>query len=205
MSKLFYAQQDDLGYPISGTMMSTPLASIPKNTFAILPQDYTAGTFQLEKRHAGGLRYFIRKKADGSIIPNSLFINTKQPTGLVYELKVFYNIPGIASVSNISGAGLNYTAGSGPSAGVTKAVTFYHISSTVTFSLTSSYFELSADGTNWVNTGSVTMNATGTDPFTKTIYIRAKAGLSTNTYTGTLTVSSPNATSVTATVTSTIA
>ena len=204
MTQLFYSQKDSYGYPIPGTMMSTRLSAIPKNTFAILPQDYTASdSFQLVKAHFGGLRYFVRKKSTGEIIPNSLFISVDQPSSLVYELKVFYNIPGIGSISDISGAGLN-AAPATYSSGLSQAVTFYHISSTVTFSLNSLHFELSADGTTWVTTGSITMNATGTDPFTKTLYIRTKPN-SPGTTVDTLTISSPNATSVTATVTAVIA
>jgi len=82
----YYAQEDKYGYPIPGTMMATPYSSVPKlaNIITIPAQDVVSS-----KVHPKGFRFFVRKKADGSIIPNSLFIGTKAPsTGLFYEFKI---------------------------------------------------------------------------------------------------------------------
>lgn len=80
----FYAQKDGYGYPIPGTMMSVE-GTIPQvsNIIAIPAQDVVSS-----KTHPAGLRYFIRRDSAGNIIPNSLIISLKQPSGLVYEFKL---------------------------------------------------------------------------------------------------------------------
>jgi len=205
MSRNFYAQQDHLGFPIPGTMMFTtaPLP-IPKNTFAILPQTYTPGVYQQQRVHPGGIRYFVRKLANGDIIPNTLFLSTTQPAGLWWELKVFYNAPGIHPIGNIT-TGLDYT-GAGPSSTVTQGISFYHIApgEIVTVSHTNTNFEISTDGVTWT-TGSVTYTVGTTDPSVANLYIRLKAGLSVASYTETITLSSHTVvTPVTFSVTGTV-
>jgi len=81
----FYAQEDKNGYPIPGTMMSTNATKIPSvaNIIEIPAQDVSSS-----KVHPKGLRYFVRKTSSGAIIPNSLMICTKKPSGLVYEFKI---------------------------------------------------------------------------------------------------------------------
>lgn len=86
MAKKFYAQKDDLGWPIPGTMMSG--SKVPKNLIEIPAQNVTPGVGQSEVKHPGKLRYFIRRDAKGNIIPNSLIVGYKKPTGLVYEFKL---------------------------------------------------------------------------------------------------------------------
>jgi len=180
MSQLFYAQKDNLGFPIPGTMMSTSLASIPKNTYAITT---SPAIYQRELIHEGGLRYFVRKKTNGNIIANSLFINTKQPSGFVYELKTFKNIPTTIQ-------GFNYVVGSGPSVVVTQPIALYNIVSgqTVTISHSSTNFQISLDGSTYT-TSSVTATTDGSNPYNITLYIRLKSGLSAATYTETVTIS----------------
>lgn len=80
----FYAQEDALGYPIPGTMMSTN-GSVPAvaNIITIPASDVSSS-----KVHPAGLRYFVRKDITGAIIPNSLFISKDTPSGLVYEFKI---------------------------------------------------------------------------------------------------------------------
>lgn len=91
MANNFYAQQDSLGFPIPGTMMSVKSgASIPKTSVAIPAENTVNPGGKTQLTHAGGIRYFIRRKANGDIIPNSLIISIKQPAGLTYEFKVFY-------------------------------------------------------------------------------------------------------------------
>lgn len=84
----FYASEDKYGYPIPGTMMSTSNSAAPvlsKANIVTIPAQDVVST----KTHPKGLRYFVRKKADGTIIPNSLFISTQAPkTGLYYEFKL---------------------------------------------------------------------------------------------------------------------
>ena len=191
MSRNFYCQKDSLGFPIPGTMMFTTDAPIPANTYTVLPQTYTPGVYQQERIHTGGLRYFVRKEPNGDIIPNTLFISTTQPRGLWWELKVFYNAPGIHPLADITDATLNYVAGSGPSAGYTQLVSIYHVvpGENITYTLNAAHFELSVDGTTWVTTGSLTIPVGTTDPFVQSIHIRAKAGLTTASYVDVLTVS----------------
>jgi hypothetical protein len=86
MAKKFYAQKDDLGFPIPGTMMSG--TKVPQNLIEIPAQNVTAGVGETEVKHPGKLRYFVRRDVKGNIIPNSLIISYKKPTGLVYEFKL---------------------------------------------------------------------------------------------------------------------
>ena len=79
----FYAQKDANGYPIPGTMMSVE-GSVPAVTNIVtIPAEDVVST----KTHPIGLRYFVRKDADGKIIPNSLIISFEKPSGQVYEFK----------------------------------------------------------------------------------------------------------------------
>lgn len=86
MPLTYYAQEDKYGYPIPGTMMATSYSTVPKvaNIITIPAQNVVSA-----KVHPKGLRYFVRRKSDGSIIPNSLIIGTKPPAqGLYYEFKL---------------------------------------------------------------------------------------------------------------------
>ena len=80
----FYAQEDKNGYPIPGTMRSTN-GTVPSqaNIVTIPAQDVVS-----TKVHPRGLRFFVRKTSAGAIIPNSLFIGPKAPSGLYYEFKL---------------------------------------------------------------------------------------------------------------------
>lgn len=80
----YYAQADALGYPIPGTMMATK-GAVPANARQILPQEMIANP--AIPAQPDGLKYFVRRKKDGSIIPNSLIASTKRPKGLVYEVQ----------------------------------------------------------------------------------------------------------------------
>jgi hypothetical protein len=77
----FYAQKDALGYPIPGTLMSAE--KVPSNSVEIQATDVVSSKVHPEK-----LRYFVRKDKKGNIIPNSLIISLKKPTGSVYEFKL---------------------------------------------------------------------------------------------------------------------
>lgn len=86
-TRKFYAQADKFGYPIPGTLQSNTLGKVPQDNIEI-PAANTSVGGGTEVKHSGGIRYFVRRKATGEIIPNSLFVSIKQPTGLVYEFKV---------------------------------------------------------------------------------------------------------------------
>ena len=86
MAKKFYAQKDALGFPIPGTMMSGD--KVPSNLLEIPSQNVTPGEGETVVPHPNKLRYFIRRDAQGKIIPNSLVISTQRPSGLVYEFKL---------------------------------------------------------------------------------------------------------------------
>jgi len=86
MAKKFYAQKDALGFPIPGTMMSG--AQVPKNLIEIPAENVTAGVGEAVVPHPGKLRYFVRHDSKGNILPNSLIVSYKKPSGLVYEFKL---------------------------------------------------------------------------------------------------------------------
>lgn len=86
MARKFYAQKDDLGFPIPGTLMSVT-GNIPQNSVEIPAENTVAGVGQSVVPHPGKLRYFVRRTADGKIIPNSLIVSYQKPSGLVYEFK----------------------------------------------------------------------------------------------------------------------
>lgn len=80
----YYAQEDKNGYPIPGTMRFTAGRVPSQANIITIPAEDVVST----KVHPRGLRFFVRKTAAGAIIPNSLFIGTKAPSGLYYEFKV---------------------------------------------------------------------------------------------------------------------
>lgn len=89
MKNTYYAQKDQYGFPIPGTLMSVKFGQpIPKGTLEIPAADHIPTP--VRKGQGAGLRYFVRHKADGSIIPNSLIASIKKPKGMVYE----YQVPG---------------------------------------------------------------------------------------------------------------
>lgn len=98
----YFAQKTQDGYPIPGTLMGfkqAPTAELVE----IEPKNYVAAPGQTVSPAASGLRFFVRKKADGSIIPNSLITGTKKPAGQVYEFKV------ITGTAIVAPSALSYT------------------------------------------------------------------------------------------------
>jgi hypothetical protein len=89
MAKKFYAQKDALGFPIPGTMMSVTVpANIPKDSILIPAENVAAGGGKVVVNQPSGLRYFVRRDANGGILPNTLTISLKKPFGSVYEFKL---------------------------------------------------------------------------------------------------------------------
>jgi hypothetical protein len=89
MAKKFYAQKDALGFPIPGTLMSVAsTAKTPVDTIVIPAADVAPGVGQTVVPQPSGLRYFVRKDSKGNIVPNTLTISLKKPTGSVYEFKL---------------------------------------------------------------------------------------------------------------------
>lgn len=84
MARKYYAQVDKLGYPIPGTLQSTPYGKVPVGTVEIPAQDTITSPPNIRK---AGIRYFVRKDQIGNIIPNSLIASLKKPAGLVYEFQ----------------------------------------------------------------------------------------------------------------------
>lgn len=94
----YFAQKTQDGYPIPSTMMGfkqAPTADLVE----IQPKNYVALPGQTVLPSASGMRYFVRHKADGSILPNSLITGTKKPAGKVYEFKLISG-SAIAAPSN---------------------------------------------------------------------------------------------------------
>lgn len=97
----YFAQKTQDGYPIPGTMMGFKAA--PKaDLVEIEPKNYEALPGQTVLPPASSMRYFVRHKPDGSILPNSLITGTQRPEGRVYEFKL---ITGVAIVAPV---GLDY-------------------------------------------------------------------------------------------------
>lgn len=84
----YFAQKSEDGYPIPSTMMGFKVAPLAGTLVEIEPKDYTAAEGQSVAKPASGFRYFVRRKPNGAIIPNSLITSLKKPKGLVYEFKV---------------------------------------------------------------------------------------------------------------------
>lgn len=100
----YFAQKTQDGYPIPSTMMG--FASAPKadNLVEIQPKNYVAAPGQSVVPSASGLRYFVRHRADGTIIPNSLIATLNKPAGKVYEFKV------ITGTAIVAPSALSYTS-----------------------------------------------------------------------------------------------
>ena len=81
MAKKFYAQKDALGWPIPGTMMAA--AKVPATAVEI-----PATTAPSGQDNPNGLRYFVRVDKKGNIIPNTLILSLKRPSGNVIEFKL---------------------------------------------------------------------------------------------------------------------
>ena len=84
----YYAQKRSDGYPHPSTMMGFETTPDSDNLVEIKAENSVAGGGQAVKASSSGLRYFVRRTADGKIIPNSLMATRKKPSGLVYEFKV---------------------------------------------------------------------------------------------------------------------
>jgi hypothetical protein len=110
----YFAQKTQDGYPILGTLMGFKQAPTA-NLVEIQPKNYVALAGQKVSPSASGLRFFVRKRADGSIIPNSLISGTKKPAGQVYEFKVIIGTA-LAAPSALS---YNFPASSAQNAAIT--------------------------------------------------------------------------------------
>jgi len=127
----YFAQKTKDGYPIPSTMMGFKTTPTADTLVEILPQDYAALPGQSVSPSDSGLRYFVRRKADGSIIPNSLVTSLKKPAGLVYEFKVITGTA-VAAPSALSYTSPNSFAANSAitplSPTVTGTVTTYSVS-----------------------------------------------------------------------------
>lgn len=84
----YFAQKTKDGYPIPSTMMGFKSVPTADTLIEIEAKNYAAAAGQAIKKSDSGLRYFVRRKANGDIIPNSLITSTVKPKGSVYEFKV---------------------------------------------------------------------------------------------------------------------
>lgn len=84
----YYAQKRPDGYPHPSSMMGFENTPDGDNLVEIKAENSAAGGGQKVVASSSGLRYFVRRTADGKIIPNSLMATRKKPAGLVYEFKV---------------------------------------------------------------------------------------------------------------------
>lgn len=95
------------------------------------------------------------------------------------------------NVSENSISDLEYCVGNGPSASQSFSVEGTNLTDDIIVSAPTN-FEISTDGTNFFN--SRTLTQSGGNVNTTTIYVRLKSGLSQNSYSGNITVSSTDAT-----------
>ena len=87
---VYYAQKDNTGFPIPGTMMSVPSGNaIPTNSISIDTYLFPVSE-EVANRvyHPEGVRYFVRVNKQGLVIPNTLISGTRAPKGLVREFKL---------------------------------------------------------------------------------------------------------------------
>jgi hypothetical protein len=125
----YFAQKTKDGYPIPSTMMGFKTAPTADTLVEILPQDYAALPGQSIIAPDSGLRYFVRRKANGQIIPNSLITSLKKPKGLVYEFKLVKgtaNTPPIPVAYNFDVDSSNWAA-----AGITNQASFQSVTGAV--------------------------------------------------------------------------
>lgn len=99
----YFAQKSKDGYPIPSTMMGFKQAPKADTLIEIEAKNYTAAPGQSVKKPDSGLRYFVRRRANGEIIPNSLITSISTPKGSVYEFKV------ITGVAVVAPSALSYT------------------------------------------------------------------------------------------------
>jgi len=86
MAWKYYAQPDELGFPIPGTMMSGQ--TVPKGAVEIPAASVVPGAGQRVVAHPGKLRFFVRRTSSGAILPNSLTSARVRPRGASYEFKL---------------------------------------------------------------------------------------------------------------------
>jgi hypothetical protein len=84
----YFAQKSKDGYPVPSTMMGFKRAPKADTLIEIEAKNYAAAPGQSVKKADSGFGYFVRRKANGDIIPNSLFTSLVRPKGLVYEFKL---------------------------------------------------------------------------------------------------------------------
>lgn len=123
----YFAQKTKDGYPIPSTMMGFKQAPKAETLVEIEAKNYTAAAGQSVAKPDSGLRYFVRRKPNGDIIPNSLITSLKKPTGSVYEFKV------ITGTALAAPSGLEYTT----SNTFTQGVAITNLTPTVTGTVSS--------------------------------------------------------------------
>lgn len=99
----YFAQKSKDGYPIPSTMMGFKQAPKADTLIEIEAKNYSAAPGQSVKKPDSGLRYFVRRKANGEIIPNSLITSLVRPKGLVFEFQV------ITGTAIVAPSALSYT------------------------------------------------------------------------------------------------
>lgn len=105
MINKYFAQKDAIGFPIPGTMMgfeTTPTSApdlVEVSGFLVKPGDpYTEPSGKVEVTHPEGIRYFVRADKKGNVIPNTLIIGTRVPSGDVLEFHLMVAVGTVDSV-----------------------------------------------------------------------------------------------------------
>ncbi len=117
------------------------------------------------------------------------------------NFKVVVNNPTITTPSSTGLTGLNYGAGSGPSSAQFFTTGGVYLTSDITVAAPTD-FEVSTD--NITFSSSFTLSPTSGTVGSTTIYVRLKAGLSANTYNGTINITATNAPTKTVTCQGTV-
>lgn len=161
----YFAQKTQDGYPIPATMMGfkeAPTADLVE----IQPKNYVALPGQSVIPSASGLRFFVRHKADGSILPNSLITGTRKPAGKVYEFKLITGtaIAAPSALSYTVPSPLTQDAAITPvSPSVTGTVDSYSVSPALPAGLSLNTTTGVISGTPTANQGATTYTVTATN------------------------------------------
>jgi len=106
-------------------------------------------------------------------------------------------VPPSLSRTPASLSGFTYQVGSGPSAEQTFTVSGDNLTANVTVSAPTNYEVSTTSGSGFANSVTLTQSGGNIVGEPKTVYVRLKSGLTVNTYTGNVTITSTGATSLT--------
>ena len=157
--------------------------------------DYTASSSKfLSQASSDGNSRSIVKYSDSGVISTTSppTANSRYAYTPSFKVRITASSPAVSVGSSITG--LNYANGSGPSTSQSTTVSGSNLQTNISLTAPTN-FEISTDNSSFSD--SITLTQSGGTVNSTTIYARLKTGLSSNSYSGNITVSSTNATSQT--------